>query len=106
MPLSQPHEGATEMKPSRRNLLRAGLYGCVAAAANPEAFAAPEDSGKVGTFDLDEITLDELQARMKSGKLTARMIAERYLARIKEIDKAGPAINSVIEVNPDALALA
>jgi amidase len=91
------------MKPSRRSVLQAGLFGCVAAAA--EALPAA-DAPKVEPFDLDEITIDELQARMKGGKLTARMIAERYLARIKEIDKAGPAINSVIEVNPDALTIA
>jgi amidase len=91
------------MNPSRRNVLEAGLLGCVAAAA--EALPAA-DAPKVEPFDLDEITIDELQARMKSGKSTARMIAERYLARIKEIDKAGPAINSIIELNPDALAIA
>jgi amidase len=91
------------MKPTRRSVLQAGLFGCVAAAA--EALPAA-DAPKVEPFDLDEITIDELQARMKSGKLTARMIAERYLARIKEIDKNGPAINSIIEVNPDALSIA
>src|SRR5947208_3297297 len=43
---------------------------------------------------------------MKSGRYTARSIAEKYLARIDEIDKRGPAINAVIEINPDALAIA
>ena len=43
---------------------------------------------------------------MKSGKYTARSIVEKYLARIDEIDKRGPAINAVIEINPDALAIA
>ena len=43
---------------------------------------------------------------MKSGKYTARSIAEKYLARIDQIDKQGPAINAVIELNPDALAIA
>jgi amidase len=43
---------------------------------------------------------------MKSGKFTARSITEKYLARIKEVDKAGPAINSVIEINPDATSIA
>src|SRR5262249_10945730 len=42
----------------------------------------------------------------KSGKFTARSLAEKYLARIEEIDKQGPGLNSVIEVNPDALAAA
>src|SRR5262249_36465954 len=104
LPLDPPYgkQGAASMKPSRRTVLQAGLFGCVAAA---ETLLAA-DTPKVEPFDLDEITIDELQARMKAGKLTARLIAERYLARIKEIDKAGPAINSVIEVNPDALSIA
>ncbi len=43
---------------------------------------------------------------MKSGQLTAHQLTEAYLVRIQEIDKHGPALNSVIEVNPDALAIA
>ena len=57
-------------------------------------------------FEFDEVTIAQLQQLMSSGKLTARAITEKYLARIKEIDKHGPAINSVIETNPDALSLA
>ncbi|MFY9803341.1 MAG: amidase [Candidatus Acidiferrales bacterium] len=57
-------------------------------------------------FELDEITIAELQDAMKSGQHTARSIAELYLARIDAIDKNGPAINSVIETNPDALSIA
>ncbi|MGI8787368.1 MAG: amidase [Pyrinomonadaceae bacterium] len=53
--------------------------------------------------ELNEITIGELQAKMKSGELTARQIAEKYLARIKEID---PKLNSIIELNPDALKIA
>ncbi len=56
--------------------------------------------------EFDEITVDELAEGMKSGKYTARSIAEHYIKRIKEIDKNGPAINSVIELNPDALKIA
>ena len=58
------------------------------------------------TFEFEEVTIDALQQGMKSGKYTARSISEAYLARITEIDKHGPAVNSVIEVNPDALAIA
>ncbi|MGA8405696.1 MAG: amidase [Candidatus Acidiferrales bacterium] len=60
----------------------------------------------VKPFELDEITIADLQDGMKSGKYTARSIAELYLARIDAIDKNGPAINSVIETNPDALSIA
>ena len=64
--------------------------------------AAPE----VPSFELDEVTIDDLQEGMKSGKYTARAITEKYLSRIEGIDKSGPALNSVIEVNPDAVEIA
>lgn len=57
-------------------------------------------------FELDEITIAQLQDDMRTGTRTARSIAEAYLARIDEIDRAGPRVNSVIEINPDALAIA
>src|ERR1700678_1360693 len=60
----------------------------------------------VSAFELAEITFGELQAGMKSGKWTARSIAEKYLARIAEIDASGPTLKCVIETNPDALAIA
>jgi len=57
-------------------------------------------------FDVDEATIADLQQRMASGRDTARSIAEQYLARIDAVDRAGPALHSVIETNPDALAIA
>jgi amidase len=60
----------------------------------------------VKPFELDEITIPELQDGMKSGKFSARSLAEKYLARIDEIDKRGPAVNAIIELNPDALSIA
>ena len=68
----------------------------------------PESSGsaRITPFEFDEITIAELQDGMKSGKYTAQSITEKYLARIGAIDQAGPNIKSVIETNPDALAIA
>jgi amidase len=43
---------------------------------------------------------------MKSGKFTSRALVEKYQARIDEIDKRGPAVNAIIELNPDAIAIA
>jgi amidase len=43
---------------------------------------------------------------MKSGQISARSLTQAYLDRINEVDKSGPAINSVIEINPDALSIA
>jgi amidase len=53
-----------------------------------------------------EHTIAELQAAMTSRATTARAIAERYLARVDAVDKSGPSLRSVIEVNPDALTMA
>jgi amidase len=58
------------------------------------------------SFELHEITLAKLQERMGNGTLTARQITQLYLDRIKAIDLAGPKLNSVIEINPDALKIA
>ena len=55
---------------------------------------------------LPEWTISDLQEVMESGELTARRLAELYTERISEVDKNGPYINSVIEMNPDALELA
>ncbi|MCK5076219.1 MAG: amidase [Calditrichia bacterium] len=60
----------------------------------------------VKPFELDELTISDLQDAMKTGKYTARSICEMYLSRINEIDKHGPSLNSVLEINPDALAIA
>jgi len=68
-------------------------------------FAVPP-SPEVSSFELDEITISELQNGMNSGKFTARSLAEKYSARIDEIDRHGPTLHSVIELNPDALAIA
>ena len=78
-----------------------------AAASSPSDTDAPRDSdNETKPFELDEITIAELQDGMKSGRFTARSLAEKYTARIEEIDKQGPAINSILELNPDALAIA
>jgi amidase len=107
---------------ARRKFLQAGAMTGMAAALAPvlrsssrievRENAAPSradgsyNPADVQPFELDELTIAELQDGMKSGKYTARSIAELYLARIDAIDKNGPAINSVIETNPDALAIA
>lgn len=56
--------------------------------------------------ELEEATIVELQAAMTAGKLTAHRLVEMYLERIRELDQGGPAINSVLEVNPEALEIA
>ncbi|MCB0249571.1 MAG: amidase [Anaerolineae bacterium] len=55
---------------------------------------------------MQELTIDTIQQKLTAGELTVRQLVEYYLARIEAIDRAGPRLNAVIEVNPDALAIA
>src|ERR1022692_1252539 len=100
---------------SRRTFLKATVVGSAAAALAPlypPARAAARETESdvpasgIKSFELDELTITDLQDGMKSGRFTARSLVEKYTSRIDEIDKHGPAINSVIELNPDALSIA
>src|SRR6195256_25929 len=84
---------------------RSKAQGETAAPRSAQA-AQPTPSPEVKTFELDEVTISDLQDGMKSGKFTARSLVEKYSQRIDDIDKHGPTINSVLELNPDALAIA
>lgn len=58
------------------------------------------------SFELDEITIDELQQKMQSGQTTSLAVTKMYLQRIASIDKAGPKLNAVIEINKEAETIA
>lgn len=96
------------MIPSRpRALLRGGsalarLTLLLAVSPMPAAEPVPPPDA----FPFAEATIDQLQDRMRAGGLTSRALTAAYLARIAAIDHAGPQLRSVIEINPDALALA
>ncbi len=98
--------------PPRRRFLRTSLVGGVSAAVLPALASArelaPQANLAVGVrpFELDEATVADLQVALASGKFTARSLTEKYLARIEEIDRSRPGVNSVIEINPEALAIA
>ncbi len=108
--------GFSKTAASRRRFLQnaattgavAALYPALGAARSiTQPVAQPvEAPPEVRPFELDEITIPELQEGMKSGKFTARSLTEKYLSRIDEIDKRGPAVNAIIELNPDALSIA
>ncbi len=99
---------------SRRDLLKssalAGVALSIGAATlgSSDALAQNSQSNvwQVPDFDLAEMTVADLQAALTAGKLTSRALCEKYLSRIAAIDKSGPAINSIIELNPDALRIA
>src|SRR5260370_36603160 len=54
----------------------------------------------------NEATVAQLQAEMASGSLTSEQLTQEYIARIIALDQNGPGVNAVIELNPDALAMA
>src|SRR6266571_4722423 len=98
--------------PPRRRFLQTSLFGGVGAAILPALAGAREltdgstSASQVRPFELDEVTIADLQAGMSSGKFSSRAITEKYLARIEEIDRRGPVVNSVLEINPEAHAIA
>jgi amidase len=73
---------------------------------NPIIKPAQDDPTAVRPFDLDEMTIDQLQEKMASGELTSEEVTQKYLDRIAEIDQTGPGLRSVMELNPDAVQIA
>jgi amidase len=106
---------------NRRSVLKAALVGGAVSTLRPlfpalaaarEVAAQPNTGGSktlgpdVKDFELDETTIDDLQKSFTSGQYSSRHLTEMYLKRIGEIDKSGPTLNSIIELNPDALQIA
>jgi amidase len=99
---------------SRRTFFKTTVVGSATLALTPlqPALAAAREltpdpsASEIEPFELDELTITDLQAGMKARRFSARSLVEKYSRRIEEIDKHGPAINSVIELNPDALSIA
>jgi amidase len=97
---------------NRRTFLQlSALSGAATLTAGPAAVAsdktpAVQPPSPLQAFKLPEATIAELQAAMHSGKETAATLAEQYLARIEEVNRRGPALRAVLEINPDALAIA
>jgi len=111
-------EGAASRPASRRKFLQAALTagGTVAlcpalSAGRTVPLRAESEAPQVTGFELEETTIPELQEGMKSGRFTARSLVEKYLERIDDVDtprkdKRGPAVNAIIELNPDAPSIA
>jgi len=72
-------------------------------AQNPEKTAGGE---RETLFDVVELSISEIHDAMRAGTLTSRALVRLYLDRIEAYDKQGPAINSIITINPNALARA
>ncbi|WKL43928.1 amidase [Flavobacterium sp. ZE23DGlu08] len=80
------------------------ITGCTSGTKKEEDSVSVEDSNTI--FELDEETIGSLREKLASGKYTSEQLVQLYLKRIEAIDKNGPQLNSVIEVNPDAVAIA
>jgi len=96
----------------RREFLRYGaIGGAMGMAAHAtgrwrvEAAARPAKPA-ASAVALEEATIDGLEEQMKAGRLTARRLTQAYLDRIEALDRKGPTLRSVIETNPEALAIA
>ncbi|RWY51037.1 amidase [Mucilaginibacter gilvus] len=98
----------------RRNFLKTGtLAGLTLTTLSAVSCAQPSAGPKADNatafaddFELNEVTVDELQKKMQDGTYTSRSITEMYLKRIEAIDKAGPKLNAIIELNKSALDMA
>lgn len=90
----------------RREFLKTGLLGAAAIAASSQLDLKASAQTSVKPFELEEITVAELRAGLDSGRFTSEQLVQMYSQRIADIDRQGPAINAVIEMNPDAMELA
>ncbi len=97
------NDAITPRRQFLKNTFLSGVSTVLLPAFDTQSPSAPP---KVRRFELDEATIADLQKALASGTLTARSLTHKYLSRIEEIDKNGPALNSMIEINPDALAIA
>jgi amidase len=96
---------------NRRQLLKASALAAAGTAAFGIGGVARSRQAYSGYYSphadaLEETSIAELQSRMESGALTSRQLVGMYLERIHALDKDGPMLNSILELNPDALQIA
>ncbi|PLW94331.1 MAG: amidase, partial [Marinilabiliales bacterium] len=99
----------------RREFLTSAAIGGSAIVLNPIAACTRETNNKQAEIatsefkkdaELDEKTVNDLQQMMKNGEISSEELVQKYLDRIHEIDKQGPKLRSVIEINPEAHSIA
>lgn len=74
--------------------------------AMPEVFATPSTQAPPAATPLDQLSIVELHQRLDNGSLSVQALTQYFLDRISKFDRAGPHVNSVIQINPDALEIA
>ena len=85
---------------------RVHVFGAVLLAAVFVIEAPGAQAPASAPFDLEEATIASLQQRMQAGQETSRSLVDKYLARIEAVDRSGPTLHSVIEINPEARTIA
>ena len=95
----------------RRNFFKTAALGGGTIALAPlsscvQSTVSASEVEDYSAFELNEVTITQLQEKLSSGKLTSQEITQKYLDRIERIDKRGPELRSVIEINPDAIDIA
>src|SRR3954447_21688553 len=100
---------------SRRSVLGAGLAAAASSGLGSRAPGGPPmpqgtDAGQANPasrpFAFEEMTIRIMDEGLVAGRFTSRQLTEAYLARIEEIDRKGPTLRAVLEINPDALEIA
>jgi amidase len=90
---------------NRRLFIRTAALGATAAALAP-ARAAEVERNRVPQSELEEMTIAQLQADLRLGRFSSRSLVDAYTQRIEAIDRSGPGVGSIIEMNPEAIAIA
>ena len=101
----------------RRDFVRLGaVAGAIALRGNPLAAEVTREEKQTlrtatknlsnAPFALDEMTVADLQSAMAAGRMTAHSITQQYIDRIQALDRTGPTLRAVLEINPDALSIA
>src|SRR5437762_4114636 len=98
---------ATSTGFSRRDVLKLGaLAGATASLAPLATSPLAAVAAATAPSDFNEMTITQLKGLMASGQARSTDLVNFYLRRIQALDQGGPMVNSVLEVNPDALAIA
>jgi len=91
---------------SRRDVLKLGALAGATASLAPLATSPLAAMAATPPTDFNEMTITQLKGLMASGQARSTDLVNFYLRRIQALDQGGPMVNSVIEINPDALAIA
>jgi amidase len=97
---------------NRRDFLKTGLAGSSAAwaisttAASASTDPASQSFSHSRSFEWEETTVSQLHSAMLAGRISSAAITRQYLSRIRDLDRRGPKLNAIIELNPDAVPIA